>query len=218
MISERFERMLLPALENEGVRLGKTAGYSNIPYDIGGKTIFGIASKKWKKEYTVIKNLWTQGLKKAAYILVVEFYDTHFWNHLYDKIKDESLCFRIFDFGINGGVNTSIFLLQQALNKYFNGKIIEDGIFGEITLNRVNFFTKYKVFNAASINWNKIPLIEKESKLYSAYVFIISLWYKERKTFWKFGRGWFNRLRKIYNENRETCGKIRWKIVITKMF
>lgn len=215
MVSERFKRMLLPALENEGVRKGKSTGYSNNSYDVGGKTIFGISRNYWKRDYDAITSLWKQELKEKAYQLVEEFYDTHFWNHLYNDINDESLCFKLFDFGINGGKNTAILLLQQTLNKYFKCKLIEDAVFGGNTLFAINTAEN---FDISKNRWFRVPLIEKESKLYSAFVHIVVLWYKERKTFWHFGRGWFNRLRKIYNENRDECGRIKWKIVVTKAF
>src|SRR5690606_21859889 len=108
MLSERFKRMIQPALENEGVRKNSSAGYINDPYDVGGKTSFGIASKFWKEEYKVITDLYRRGLKSIAWDYALEFYNSHFWNHLYDEIEDESLCFKLFDFGINASPKTAV--------------------------------------------------------------------------------------------------------------
>jgi lysozyme family protein len=223
MLSDKFLRIIAPALENEGVIKGKTTGYVNDAVDLGGETIYGISKRFWKKDFEVVYNLCKKGKFEEAWEYALEFYNTHFYNHFYDYINDESLRFKIFDFGINSHPQTAVRLLQQVINKHFYLGLKVDGAFGRLTVNAVN---KCLSLSAESIKglFTNLPanvrtqLDPNESLLYSLYVLEVKAWYETRSTFWHFGKGWLNRLRRIYNESLLSNGKVDWKMVISKSF
>lgn len=223
MLSEKYLRIITPALENEGVRKGKTTGYVNDPVDLGGETIYGISKRYWAKDYQVVYNLCKQKKFEEAWEYALEFYNTHFYNHFYDYINDESLRFKIFDFGINSHPQTAVRLLQEVINEHFYLGLRVDGVFGRLTVNAVNKCLSLSAKTVEGLFKNlpaniRTQLDPNESLLYSLYVLKIKSWYETRSTFWHFGTGWFNRLRKVYNESVGVNGKIEWKMVISKMF
>ncbi len=158
--------------------------YSNDPLDNGGRTIYGVASKFWPQEFHEIYGLWQQNKKKEAQEIAKSFYRTHFWNSLYKQINDGFLIFKLFDFGINAGRRTAVKKLQKSVNLVYreykvDKKIKVDGAFGHRTLNAIN-----------SID-GKI--------LYDRYIHSLETYYRSLPTFFRFGRGWLNRLKHKVN-------------------
>jgi lysozyme family protein len=161
----RLEKFFKEMLKNEG-------GYSNDPHDSGGKTFWGITINNFPNAYKEIKHLHDEGQTDLARLTAMSFYRRNFYNPLYDEIQDIRLAFRVFDFGVNTGVKSAVRILQRCVNK-FGFRIADDGIFGKETLRTVN---------------------EVGDPLYRAYEIAIEGYYKSLKTFWRFGRGWLNRL------------------------
>jgi lysozyme family protein len=112
-------------------------GYQNNPEDsgnwTGGKigvgelkgTNFGISAAEFPS--TDILNL-TVTQAKAIYL-------EHYWNPLYNQIKDQFICNKIFDLGVLFGRDAAVKELQEVLQQ-FNLKL--DGQFGPKTLAAVN--------------------------------------------------------------------------------
>ena len=198
--SSRFIRFVIAVLFNEGF-------FANDPDDVGGKTIFGIASKYWKKDYKACMAYWKAGQYLEAIEYAVQFYHRNFYSLYYNQIRDESLAFKLFDFGVNASRRKAVKALQTVITKKFLIRLKIDGVLGANTVKAINYAT----------NSEGSKLIKDESLLYETYIYELKEFYEGRSTFWKFGRGWFNRLRKVYNESKVN-GKIKWSFVKTRAF
>jgi len=165
-----FDNAFNQLILNEG-------GYSNDPVDPGGKTIYGVTSRDYPKEFDDIYYLFTHGQKQLALMRTKSFYKRTFWNPLYEDIPDSSLAFKIFDLSVNRGVKTAVKLLQQTLFFDFGQNLTIDGVFGRGTLEALKSIVNTELFYQKYIERNESS-------------------YKKLSTFWKFGKGWLNRLRK----------------------
>jgi lysozyme family protein len=129
--------------------------------------------------------------------MAIEFYKaSSYWNPLYDEINDSSLAYRLFDLGVNAGVSKAVRILQLTIKKYYDNDIKVDGIFGNQTLLMVNRFANY---SAIPIRLHKIKTIPGENVFYAYYIHEIGKFYHSLSNFWKFGKGWLNRVRKVFN-------------------
>lgn len=167
--------------------IGEEGGLSNDPDDKGGRTLCGIASAYFPKEFDEIISVFNRNGYLAAQQYAFNFYYIRFWDDQYDEIEDSSLLQQLFDFGVNAGQRTAVSLLQNTINKMFNYGLTVDGEFGKHTLEAVNLFSKESKAG------------ECESALHNEYELTIAKWYKGRNNFWKFGKGWLKRLRKVFN-------------------
>ena len=162
-------------------------GSVNDRFDPGKGTVCGISSKSFPREYLQAMSIYrSQGLE-ATKKFAVYFYAKNFWSYFYDEIEDSTLLQQLFDFGVNAGKETATLLLQKTLNKLYSTGLTLDGAFGRATLTAVNRFSKESLKD------------EPESPLHNEYEQVIAQWYRERKTFWRFGKGWINRLKRIFN-------------------
>lgn len=154
---------------------GNEGGYVNDPNDPGGETKFGISKKSYPN--VDIKNLT---IAQAA-----EIYKKDYWNPKYGELRNIQLAFKLFDLGVNMGVKTVIKILQHTLRFYFNcNYVIEDGIFGHMTLQECNNLKQddlYKQFIKAVEHHYDMLCINSPKLL-------------------KFRKGWQNRLDKTYLE------------------
>ncbi|MFA5806397.1 MAG: glycosyl hydrolase 108 family protein [Melioribacteraceae bacterium] len=179
-MTERAAQIIYETLKNEGL-------LSNYKEDVGGKTFMGIAFAYYPVDYINIVKIYEQNGYSEAEDYAITFYHKHFWNELYDSIVDTTLLQRVFDFGVNAGITTAVSLLQKTLNKVYNFGLTVDGVFGELTLAKLNAVSK------------ESKLEELESVLHNEYVMCIAEWYRKRKSFGKFGKGWINRSKRIFN-------------------
>jgi lysozyme family protein len=108
-----------------------------------------------------------RGDKKTANQLTENFYKKKYWNELYYRINDEKLAIRLFDVSVNIGKKRAIRILQNII------EVSCDGIFGRVTLHSVNF---------------------SDENLYRIFIRSLEYFYRSRKKFYKFGKGWLNRL------------------------
>lgn len=165
------------------------AGYVDNPKDKGGPTNFGITQK-------VARAHGYMGLMQALpKSFANDIYGKDYWNNLYDLISDIRLAFKLFDLGVNCGVNRAVKNLQQAISMIRNefalngdsncGNIIYitvDGIFGKDTLTAVNQCP-------ANILYKKYCKVQED--------FYRNLVDKD-KTQKIFLNDWLNRLNKVY--------------------
>ena len=168
--SDDFDNAFKQLILNEGE-------WSNDKFDPGGKTIYGITIRDYPEYYSQVYMLWNTGRKEVAKELVKHFYKKNFWNTLYEEIPDSSLAFKIFDLSVNRGKKTAIKILQETIFFDFGKTIKRDGIFGKITL-------------------GAIQSIVNQELLYNKYIERSEASYRLLPTFWRFGKGWINRLRK----------------------
>ncbi len=142
--------------------------YSNNPSDAGGRTKWGISQNSYPD--LDIPNL--------TFLEAKEIYRKDYWNTLYNKL-DSKIAYKLFDLGVNLGVNKSIKVLQIALNRHYQLDLKVDGLFGQKTLE-------------ACTRQNARTLL-------NVYIFEASLTYKKiakRNNNIIFLKGWLNRLYK----------------------
>jgi lysozyme family protein len=143
-----FEKAYKITLDYEG-------GYSNRPNDAGGETYKGISRKNWpnwggwsvidlaKMKPNFPKNLDNDDLLVET---IKIFYVDNFWNQFWgDDIPDQEVANELFDTGVNQGVRTAVKYLQEGLNLLNRNQknypdIVEDGIFGNNTLNTLKSY------------------------------------------------------------------------------
>jgi len=143
--------------------------FSDDPDDIGGMTIFGIAVHYHPVTFWKVYRAIKKGDVLTARTLTKDFYRKKYWNKFYDEIIDAKLAIRLFDVGVNIGKRRAVKLLQKIV------AVQQDGIFGPLTLAGVN---NYK------------------DNLYIRYILALEIYYRSRRKFKKFGKGWLTRLRR----------------------
>jgi len=167
--------------------INEEGGSVNDRFDPGKGTVCGISSKSYPREYLQAISIYrVQGLE-ATRKFAIYFYEKNFWSFFYDEIEDSTLLQQLFDFGVNAGKQTAVLLLQKTLNKLYSTGLTLDGAFGKATLTAVNRFSKESKKG------------EPESELHNEYEHTIAQWYRERTTFWRFGKGWLARLWRFFN-------------------
>jgi len=138
---EQFQASILPfTLRFEG-------GYVNDKADRGGETYRGISRKinpTWDGWPTIDEYKVSGSLKRGDIInnaklkdSVANFYFEKYLraNHL-DNLDSVLVALVCFDFAVHGGFST--LLLQRLINRKFNGKLYDDGIWGSNTKNAAN--------------------------------------------------------------------------------
>ncbi len=97
-------------LENEGC-------FSEHPYDRGGKTIFGISSKWFPREFDEIYFLYKDNRIDEAKSKAIEFYKREFWDKLYcDEYVSQNLANLVCDTGVNQGLYNAKEILKEVMN------------------------------------------------------------------------------------------------------
>lgn len=97
-----------------------------------------------------------------------EIYKRDYWDKFMGDQLDPDLAYQVFDAAVNHGVSTAVKLLQSSVGT------TEDGIMGNITLNRTLSMDQHKV---------ALTFISKRIKYYTSI-----------KTFAYYGKGWMNRM------------------------
>jgi lysozyme family protein len=121
MYSTKFLKAFDYLLKHEG-------GYVNDKADPGGETNSGISKRSYPN--LDIKNLTLEQAK--------EIYFRDFWlKGKYEQINDENIAIKLFDLGVNVGINQANKLIQRAL-RATGTQVTEDGIIGPITLKAIN--------------------------------------------------------------------------------
>lgn len=137
-----FDVAIQSVLQNEG-------GFVNDPQDSGGATKYGI-SLKWLSSLTLepeIAHLDQNGngvidaedIAALTRNHAVELYRHYFWEpHRYERIRNQQIATKVFDFSVNVGSHASHSCLQWALRATGQKEINIDGILGEYTINAAN--------------------------------------------------------------------------------
>ena len=181
MTKEQRKKAIIETTINE------EGGSVNDRFDPGKGTVCGISSKSYPREYLQAMSIYrAQGLE-ATKRFAEYFYEKNFWSYFYNDIEDSTLLQQLFDFGVNAGKETAVLLLQKTLNKLYSTGLVCDGSFGRLTLDAVNRFSKESKKG------------EPESELHNEYEQVLSQWYRERKMFYRFGKGWIARLFRFFN-------------------
>lgn len=134
-----FNKAIKLILKHEG-------GYVNHPSDPGGATNYGI-SLRFLKDHVELGDFDNDGdvdiedIKNMTLENAIEVYRVCWWDKFrYDRINDQTIATKVFDFSVNMGGKRAHILLQRALNRAFGLKLTEDGIIGPATLGIINQF------------------------------------------------------------------------------
>jgi len=134
-------------------------GYSNDPDDAGRETYKGISRRfnpSWSgwiiidSEKKSNPDKYEKLLYENEYLnsLVILFYKEHFWNKfLGDEIPFQEIANELFECGVNLGISESVKFLQKALNILNRNQklypdLVEDGVFGNITLSTLKKYSE----------------------------------------------------------------------------
>jgi lysozyme family protein len=111
-----------------------TRKYAKVPdAPPGASSISGINSMAWPLEFAQIAAV----LQADRGPVIEGFYNQYFYSSWLDKITSVEIQKRIYDCGVNEGLQTAVIILQQAVNA-LGGKLAEDGVWGPETLSAVN--------------------------------------------------------------------------------
>lgn len=115
-------------------------GYSNHSFDRGGATKSGISLRFLK---TVNPSATEQTIKELTKEEVENIYQQYFWNKILEQVNNQDVCNYIFDFLINANPRVAYQAVQRALWSLMQDRSIkDDGILGNITLDKINYFGK----------------------------------------------------------------------------
>ena len=133
-------------------------GLNEDPDDKGGITNFGISIKFLKTtgdKYCKDGN-YEQYIRSMTIDQAKEIYHAEFWLEVYEEIYADWIRKYIFDMAVNHGHSIAHKLVQRACyvaDSHWYREIINDGIFGEQTLNAVleesaDYLLFFKIFKA----------------------------------------------------------------------
>jgi uncharacterized protein (TIGR02594 family) len=164
--NDRFDVALTHVLKMEG-------GYSDDPHDPGGPTNFGITLRTYathvgRTEETSSRSSLIAGLRSIDAETVRTIYRKRYWLPSYSAELPAGLDLFHFDAAVNHGVGGATRFLQEALN------VEADGEIGPITR---------RAFQSAKVD----TVIDR-------YAAIRERRYRALPHFWRFGRGWLNRV------------------------
>jgi lysozyme family protein len=154
-------------------------GYSNDKYDSGGATMRGVTTGRYRA-YRKAKGLPPRPVKRLTNAELQEIYQTYYWKPVYGDRLPAGLALAVFDFGVNSGPSRAIRFLQRILG------VRQDGEMGPITLD-------------AAEGCDVEATIKQLCADRLAFV-------KKIKTYWRFGRGWTNRIHGIRRAALERVG------------
>lgn len=149
--------------------------------DTGGPTKFGITAK-----YLMQKKLWrydfdgdgvidSEDMKLFSLSDAINVYTDMFYEGNYNKLSNNDLSTRVFDFAVNSGDHQSVKTLQLSYNAevFKSNWIAEDGILGSATIERCNNYfgtdkilENFKTFRAFYYK----SLVKRNSEKYGKYL------------------------------------------------
>lgn len=144
-------------------------GFVNDKDDPGGATNKGVTLTTFRSVFG--KNKTVNDLKNITTAQWDIIFKKYFWDKCKaDQISNQSIANMFVDFAWHSGLGNAVPIMQKVagLNK-------PDGIVGNITLNAINTYPNQKA------------LFESLKKARMDFL-------KGRKTWWKYGKGWTNRV------------------------
>lgn len=105
--------------------IGHEGGYSNLPDDPGGETMFGVTKK------IAVANGYTGPMRDLPLATAKTIYRKSYWDSVRADELPDAVRFDVFDCSVNSGPGQAIRFLQRAT------KTAEDGKLGPVTLRAV---------------------------------------------------------------------------------
>lgn len=133
-----FTLAIQKVLEDEGA-------FVDDPNDAGGATKYGI-SLTWLKsledlpmEFGFEPCIDKKTIRELTREQAVLLYRHYFWDpHRYERILDQRIATKAFDFTVNAGSHASHTCVQWALRASGNDRICIDGLLGDQTIKAMN--------------------------------------------------------------------------------
>ena len=182
--AEVFQELLAHVLEMEG-------GFTDDPDDPGGPTNKGIILAVYARHTGRPLNDATHAarvgeLRDISDALVEDIYRKRYWRPSRAAEMPAAIAFMHFDASVNHGVRGAAKLLQRAL-KAQSPALEVDGEIGPLTM-------------AAVTRADELRLIDDYAEARRRH-------YRALKHFWKFGRGWLNRVARTEARARVRLGR-----------
>jgi len=169
-VKQNFRHALTQVLKHEG-------GFVNDPRDRGGATNLGVTIgtlSGWLGRPATVAEV------RALTARTVEpIYRKNYWDALEGDSLPTGLDLHVFDFGVNAGVSRAAKMLQRLVG------VAQDGDIGPQTLAAIEAFSKGKGTPSVIIQ-----LFGAEREAY----------YRSRKQYPIFGRGWVRRTKEVTAE------------------
>lgn len=139
-----FAKAIPIILKNEG-------GFVNNVNDAGGATNMGI-SLRWLQTLPLSEGdinkdgkIDINDIKTMTAAAATQLYKRNWWDKYgYDKLSDTTIATKIFDYAVNMGAKRAHILVQTAMNKTFNSKLVVDGVAGTSTFAAVNSIATFE--------------------------------------------------------------------------
>ncbi|NVD43491.1 hypothetical protein HUV48_00480 [Altererythrobacter sp. HHU K3-1] len=151
------------------VILRHEGGYVNDPDDAGGRTNLGVTQRVWEK--FVGRKVGETEMRALTPEMVEPLYERHYWEASGADLLPLGLGLCVFDFAVNAGPARAVAFLQEVVGA------TPDGRFGPQTLAEV--LKDVQDVGEPTV----IALYQKAREGY----------YRTRKMFWKYGKGWLRR-------------------------
>lgn len=155
--------------------------FSDDPDDTGGRTGCGILQREydpWRKA----RGLPARDVWRIDDAEIDELYRAQYWQAVQAERLPAGVDLMVFDFGVNCGVGTAIRRLQRALG------VKADGHLGQVTI-------------AAVERAEPADLIAKLRATREDY-------HRQCKTFWKHGKNWLARTKRVANASLAMIGAL----------
>lgn len=128
--------------------LDRELGYVDSPNDSGGATNFGISlrflrslTEENQRKYGIFEPINEQTIQELSVEQAKCIYKGEFWdNARFSDVRDQLVCNYIFDMAVNCGIAQSVKIVQRSLwaLSFSRRFIVDDGILGDRTLERLN--------------------------------------------------------------------------------
>lgn len=139
-----FDTAIITVLKHEGL-------FTNDPQDPGGATNYGV-SLRWLKSVGDLNadgfmdgdfdhdgDVDVDDIKKMTKEDAIQLYRTHWWdNYSYERITNQLIATKVFDFAVNMGSKPAHRCLQRAIRAVNGIRLLEDGIIGMKSLEAIN--------------------------------------------------------------------------------
>lgn len=173
-----FNVAILFVLKNEG-------GYSNVKYDKGGATNYGISTRFLKQIDEDIDgdgHVTSEDVKHLTHSKVLDLYKVHFWDHYkLQNIRTIGASSKALDLFVNMRGKSAAKILQNACNDCGHNLKV-DGILGKKSFLAINNQCLFTVKNALFM----AKVRERQAEFYKAIV-------ENNKKQKKFLKGWLAR-------------------------
>lgn len=127
-----MKEMIINVLKKEGM-------YSDVSFDKGGKTMYGIT------ESLARKYGYKGDMKKMPLKFAIELYEKLFWRKEFESLKKNIAEF-LFDCHINHGYKGMSLILQRAINALTKDNVVEDGYAGVKTYKKAKELNPDRLF------------------------------------------------------------------------